>query len=239
MIWSNDWPNSARRISQRTRACCTKSPGQIESGSSRSSLARRSRQHQRAADAAGPRALRGNFRRAGASTTTAWANACSSPTAAQCQRHARQRRLGTCSKSSTKTTSPCPTARLARKCCSQISANYTQPIIRYEIGDMRHDGDRALRLRQQHAAHRHVEGRDSDVFEIKTDRGTSNACSRRSSNSRSAACWMPASTRLIQEENTQFSHLARAFARQNRSIREQLRKSMHEATAQNTTWTSN
>lgn len=67
---------------------------------------------------------------------------------------------------------PVPDGELGAKVLVTNLANYTQPIIRYEIGDMIAMATQPCGCGSNLPLIDHVEGRDSDVFEIKTDKGT-------------------------------------------------------------------
>lgn len=67
---------------------------------------------------------------------------------------------------------PVPDGETGAKVLVTNLANYTQPIIRYEIGDMITMATEPCGCGSNLPLIDHVEGRDSDVFEIKTDKGT-------------------------------------------------------------------
>jgi phenylacetate-coenzyme A ligase PaaK-like adenylate-forming protein len=67
---------------------------------------------------------------------------------------------------------PVPDGKLGAKVLVTNLANYAQPIIRYEIGDMIQMAAKPCGCGSNLPLIDHVEGRDSDVFEIKTDEGT-------------------------------------------------------------------
>lgn len=67
---------------------------------------------------------------------------------------------------------PVPDGETGAKVLITNLANYTQPIIRYEIGDMITMATEPCGCGSNLPLIDHVEGRDSDVFEIKTDNGT-------------------------------------------------------------------
>ncbi len=67
---------------------------------------------------------------------------------------------------------PVPNGELGTKVLVTNLANYTQPIIRYEIGDMVTMATEPCGCGSNLPLIDHVEGRDSDVFEIKTGDGT-------------------------------------------------------------------
>jgi phenylacetate-coenzyme A ligase PaaK-like adenylate-forming protein len=67
---------------------------------------------------------------------------------------------------------PVPDGEVGAKVLVTNLANYTQPIIRYEIGDMIMMATEPCGCGSNLPLIDHVEGRDSDVFEIKTDKGT-------------------------------------------------------------------
>ncbi len=67
---------------------------------------------------------------------------------------------------------PVPDGETGAKVLVTNLANYTQPIIRYEIGDMLTMATEPCGCGSNLPLIDHVEGRDSDVFEIKTDKGT-------------------------------------------------------------------
>src|SRR4029079_14960559 len=67
---------------------------------------------------------------------------------------------------------PVPDGELGAKVLVTNLANYTQPIIRYEIGDMLAMATEPCGCGSNLPLTDHVEGRDSDVFEIKTEKGT-------------------------------------------------------------------
>jgi phenylacetate-coenzyme A ligase PaaK-like adenylate-forming protein len=67
---------------------------------------------------------------------------------------------------------PVPAGELGAKVLVTNLANYVQPIIRYEIGDMIQMATESCNCGSNLPLIDHVEGRDSDVFEIKTDNGT-------------------------------------------------------------------
>jgi phenylacetate-coenzyme A ligase PaaK-like adenylate-forming protein len=67
---------------------------------------------------------------------------------------------------------PVPDGEIGAKVLVTNLANYTQPIIRYEIGDMLTMATEPCGCGSNLPLIDHVEGRDSDVFEIKTDKGT-------------------------------------------------------------------
>jgi len=67
---------------------------------------------------------------------------------------------------------PVPDGEIGAKVLVTNLANYTQPIIRYEIGDMLAMATEPCGCGSNLPLIDHVEGRDSDVFEIKTEKGT-------------------------------------------------------------------
>src|SRR6476660_604086 len=67
---------------------------------------------------------------------------------------------------------PVPDGETGAKVLVTNLANYTQPIIRYEIGDMLTMATEPCGCGSNLPLIDHVEGRDSDVFEIKTEKGT-------------------------------------------------------------------
>lgn len=67
---------------------------------------------------------------------------------------------------------PVPNGQSGAKVLVTNLANYTQPIIRYEIGDIITMATEPCGCGSNLPLIDHVEGRDSDVFEIKTDKGT-------------------------------------------------------------------
>lgn len=67
---------------------------------------------------------------------------------------------------------PMPDGETGAKVLVTNLANYIQPIIRYEIGDMITMATEPCGCGSNLPLIDHVEGRDSDVFEIKTDQGT-------------------------------------------------------------------
>jgi phenylacetate-CoA ligase len=67
---------------------------------------------------------------------------------------------------------PVPDGEIGAKVLVTNLANYTQPIIRYEIGDMLTMATAPCGCGSNLPLIDHVEGRDSDVFEIKNDKGT-------------------------------------------------------------------
>jgi phenylacetate-coenzyme A ligase PaaK-like adenylate-forming protein len=67
---------------------------------------------------------------------------------------------------------PVPAGESGAKVLVTNLANYTQPIIRYEIGDIIAMATEPCGCGSNLPLIDHVEGRDSDVFEIKTDQGT-------------------------------------------------------------------
>jgi phenylacetate-CoA ligase len=67
---------------------------------------------------------------------------------------------------------PVPDGEIGAKVLVTNLANYTQPIIRYEIGDMLTMSTEPCGCGSNLPLIDHVEGRDSDVFEIKTEKGT-------------------------------------------------------------------
>jgi phenylacetate-coenzyme A ligase PaaK-like adenylate-forming protein len=66
---------------------------------------------------------------------------------------------------------PVPDGETGAKVLVTNLANYTQPIIRYEIGDMITMATKPCGCGSNLPLIDHLEGRDSDVFEIKTDKG--------------------------------------------------------------------
>jgi phenylacetate-coenzyme A ligase PaaK-like adenylate-forming protein len=67
---------------------------------------------------------------------------------------------------------PVPDGQLGAKVLITNLANYAEPFIRYEIGDMIQMATEPCGCGSNLPLIDHVEGRDSDVFEIKTDKGT-------------------------------------------------------------------
>jgi phenylacetate-CoA ligase len=67
---------------------------------------------------------------------------------------------------------PVPDGETGAKVLVTNLANYTQPIIRYEVGDRITMATEPCGCGSNMPLIDHVEGRDSDVFEIKTEKGT-------------------------------------------------------------------
>jgi|tagenome__1003787_1003787.scaffolds.fasta_scaffold20902660_2 phenylacetate-CoA ligase len=109
-------------------------------------------------------------------------------------------------------------------------ANYTQPIIRYEVGDIIAMATEPCGCGSNLPLIDHVEGRDSDVFEIKTDIGTKSL----QPTVFELALGRMLDVReyqLIQEENTRFRILVEPLP--GKSVdRAQCEKMMHEQLSQ-------
>lgn len=130
---------------------------------------------------------------------------------------------------------PVPDGEKGAKVLVTNLANYVQPIIRYEIGDILTMATEPCNCGNNMPLIHHVEGRDSDVFEIKTDEGV---------RSLQPTIFELALGRmldvreyqLIQEENTRFRILIEPLpgkkvdhAKADKAMREQLREyGLHE-----------
>ena len=127
------------------------------------------------------------------STTTAWANACFSPTAARRAAACTSTPIGQSSKSLMKTTGR---SRLAKRCegAGHESGQLCAADHPLRNRRHRHDGDRALRLRQQLAAHRPASKAATRTCSTSKRTMARDRCSPRSFRSRLGACWTFAST---------------------------------------------